>query len=381
MLPPVVVGAGVCGLTAGAVLHREGYEPTVVERAARPDATDAGVVLGTNGVRVLHHLGLAEAVADAGQPLSRARLLDADGRTLACLSFSAFEGRLYDHTPVSVNRPALLAALRGALPDDAIEYGRTCTGTAHQGGDEQVQFDDGEAMQTSLLVGADGVRSAVRGSLFPEASVRPTGWFRYQGLAAEPFEDHLRPEVWQVWGPRTRVRFAAVDADRVGWTVLVDDTLGPDDRPDQLLTGLSERCAGYPEPVRTLLARTDPDTVTVGPVLDLSRLERWHGAAIAVAGDAAHAAVPWLGYGRGLAMVDAFTIAERLRGVDSVSGALEAYQADRKPTADWFAKRSRQLLRLSTLAGAPSRAARNLLVRAAPEWTTHTVRRRLSAVD
>lgn len=379
MLPPVVVGAGVCGLTAGAVLHREGYDPTVVGRD--PRSIDAGVLVGTNGVRVLYHLGLAERVASAGQPLSRARILDANGRTVTRLPFSAFEGRLYDHTPISIGRPALLAALRSALPDGAVESDRECTGTAHQGGVEQVQFADGDSIQTSLVVGADGVRSAVRRSLFPEASVRPTGWFRYRGLASEPLEDHLRPEVWQVWGPSTRVRFAAVGPDRVGWSMLVDEKPLPDDRPAQLLTALAERCAGYPEPVRTLLARTEPGTLSVAPVVDLAPLDRWHGAAIAVAGAAAHAAVPWLGYGRGLAMVDAYTIAERLRGVDALEGALEAYQADRKPTADWFARRSRQLLRVSTLERRSLRGTRNRLLRLAPAWATHDVRRRLSAID
>lgn len=380
MLPPVVVGAGVCGLAVGAALYREGHRPQVVDRAPAPNPDETAVLVGTNGVRVLDRLGLGDAVRSAGQPLERARILEANGRTLTTLSFTSFEGRLFDHTPVAIDRRALVEALRAALPDGAIEYGRECTGTAHQSGHEQVQFADGEAVQTSLVIGADGVRSAVRRSLFPDEAVRSTGWFRYRGVATESFEDHLRPEVWQVWGPSTLVRLAAIDADRVGWTITVDDKLGPD-ASGSVLAALSERCSGYPEPVRTLLARTDPDTVAVEPVLDLAPLDRWHGANIAVAGDAAHAAVPWLGYGRGLALVDAMTIAGRLRGVDSITGALEGYQADRKPTADWFTRRARQVLRVATVASPPVRSVRNRVVGWLPERATHPTRRRLAAVE
>lgn len=184
-----------------------------------------------------------------------------------------------------------------------------------------------------------------------------------------------------MWGPATRVRFASVGRDRVGWTVLADDTLGPGDRPDDRLSALSERCDGYPEPVRTLFARTPPESVTVEPVLEMRPLDRWHGGAIVLAGDAAHASVPWLGYDIGLAMTDGYVIAERLRGANSVEGAVEAYEADRKLTVDWFRRRSRQLLAASTVESSTLRAARNLFARSVPERATHRFRRRLAAID
>lgn len=379
-LPPVIVGAGVCGLTAALALSRERHKPTVYERESGPPQPNTGILIGTNGVRVLYHLGLAETVAEAGQPIRRARILDADGRTLSRWQFAEFEGRVYDWTPVSVTRDTLLTALEGALPDGTVEYGRECTGTAHQSGEEQVQFADGDAVQSSLVIGADGVRSTVRRSLFPEASVRPTGRYAYHGVANDRFEAHLRPEVWEVWGPATRVRFASVGPDRVGWTVLADDTLGPGDRPGDRLSALSERCDVYPEPVRTLFARTPPESVAVEPVLEMRPLDRWHGGAIVLAGDAAHASVPWLGYDIGFAMTDGYAIAERLRGAKSVEGGLKAYQSDRKPTVDWFCRRSRQLLAASTVESSTLRAARNLVARSVPERTTHGVRRRLAAI-
>lgn len=109
-------------------------------------------------------------------------------------------------------------------------------------------------------------------------------------------------------------------------------------------------------------------------------LDRWHGGAIALAGDAAHASVPWLGYDIGFAMTDGYAIAERLRGAKSVEGGLKAYQSDRKPTVDWFRRRSRQLLAASTVESSTLRAARNLVARSVPERTTHDVRRRLAAI-
>lgn len=379
MLPPVVVGGGPCGLTAAAMLHRAGYDLTVYDRAPDIDQTALGVVVGTAGLRVLDHLGLAEPVADAGQPLDRARLLDANGRTLTWLDFASFEGATFGHTPVSIDRRVLLESLRTALPSGAVEYGRACTGVAHQSGQEQVQFDDGEAVATSLVVGADGLRSRVRSSMFTEQPLRPTGWYAYRGVAAESFAAHLRPTAWQVWGPATRVSFAALGPDRVGWTAVVDETVGPDGEPTRILDALTDRCVDWPEPVPTLFAHTDPDSVAVDPVADFAPLDRWHGQGIALAGDAAHAALPGLWQGVGSALADAYTLTDRLRGVDSIVGALEAYEADRKPIADWTTRRSRQLHTASTVRRPPIRSIRNAVVRLAPAWSSHRWRRRLAS--
>ncbi|MFB6295663.1 MAG: FAD-dependent oxidoreductase [Halobacteriales archaeon] len=118
----------------------------------------------------------------------------------------------------------------------------------------------------------------------------------------------------------------------------------------------------------------------VDPLVEVGPLDRWHGKGIVLAGDAAHAGLPGLWQGVGLAMADAYAVGDRLRGADSIPGALEAYETDRKPIADLAARRSRQLLRLSTLERPPGRQLRNWLVRSLPGRTTHGVRRRLAAV-
>lgn len=376
----MVVGGGPCGLTAGAMLHRAGFEPTVYDRSPGPESTAVGVVVDTAGLGVLAHLGLAETVADAGQPVERARVLDADGRTLAWLDFGAFEGETFGHTPVSVDRRDLLEALRSKLPTDAVEYGRECTGVGHQSGNEQARFDDGEAVATSMVVGADGRRSSVRTSMFPEVSLRASGWHAHRGLATERFADHLRPTAWQVWGPGTRVGFAALGPERVGWTVVIDGPVAPDGEPARVLDALRDRCLEWPEPVPTLFARTDPETVTGGGLVDIAPLDRWSGDGIVLVGDAAHPALPGLWRGVGSALGDAHVLAERLRGVDSVEGALAAYQADRKPTADWTTRRSRQLLRLATVRRPTIRRLRNEAMRVVPGSVSRRWRRRLASV-
>lgn len=375
MHPPVVVGAGTCGLAVGLALREEGYEPDIVDSAAEPDDETAWLLLGTNARHVLHDLGVGDEVLEAGLAMERFRLLDADGRTLLALSFGDLEESHYRYAPVSVDRVALRDALHDALPDDAVTYDRTCTGTAHQSGEEQVQFADGERRLSSLVVGADGVRSTVRRSLFPDARLRSTGWRRYRGVARTTFEEHLRPEVWQVWGPEVRVAFGAIDGDRVGWSAAVADGFGRTDRP---AARLSELCEGYPEPVRTLFARTDPATVVEAPVVDLAPLERWHAGGITLAGAAAHAAIPWLGLERSLGLADAAALVGGLRGADDVPTALERYETERKPDADWFVRRARQLHRIS-IADGSLRRARNGVLRTLPPRATHPIRRRLAA--
>lgn len=381
MRSPIVVGAGVCGLAAGAFLHRAGHDPTIVD-GGQGTRAERRVVIGTNGMRVLYHLGVADAISEAGQPLSRARILDPGGRTIYRLSFETFDRRLFDCVPVSVDRATLIGTLEDLLPAGAVEFGRECTGIAHQSGTEQVTFANGDIDLAPLLIGADGATSTVRSSMFPAGSPRDLGLTRYQGVATDRFEAHLRPELWQVWGPGTRVEFSAIDGSRVGWSILLAEPIEDTDGPSELLEALSERCSTYPEPVRTLLARTSPDTLTTEPVLETRPLERWHGGGSCLAGDAAHAAAPWIGVGQGLGLVDAYTIAERLRSVeDDVGEALAWYEEDRKPTAEWFQTRSRRLLRAATLTGSIRPSLRNRILRVLPERLTHRTRRRMAAID
>jgi FAD-dependent urate hydroxylase len=123
--------------------------------------------------------------------------------------------------------------------------------------------------------------------------------------------------------------FGAVDAGRF------DDPLAG------RLERFRHRFAGFGGPVPAYLAALERDEqLRVGPI-EWVELDRWHSGRVVLVGDAAHAAPPHMGEGGSMAIEDAVVLAEVLRSVDTVEGALEAYVARRRPRADWVQEQSR----------------------------------------
>ncbi|MBT4690798.1 MAG: NAD(P)-binding protein, partial [Rhodospirillaceae bacterium] len=175
----IVAGAGLGGLTLALCLARTGFTVTVLEQAAALGEVGAGVQISANGARVLYHLGLAEALeAVAFKPEQGEMRHWQSGETLSArpLGQASEEtfGFPYFHLHRADFHAVLAEALERAAPG-AVHLGAKVTGFSQSDSGVEVSTEGGGSFKGDILIGCDGIHSAVRAQLFGPDAPRFTG--------------------------------------------------------------------------------------------------------------------------------------------------------------------------------------------------------------
>ncbi|MER6830064.1 FAD-dependent monooxygenase [Streptosporangium sp. NPDC000563] len=335
-----VVGGGIGGLSAALALRAAGAEVTVYERVTEPRAARAGhgLVLWHNAVLALRALGVGPEVEKIGHELHRHRFLDARGRRIAEWSMARMAGRL--GAPVyGVGRPHLHALLADRVGEDLVT-GFRFTGFTATGDGVVVRFGEGREERADLLVGADGLRSAVRAALLPgDPPPRYAGFTAFQGVIRLPGSGMPEHTFLSTWGRGRWFVCYRLSDDHVYWDGVLGDRVAP--RLGESPLGLlAAEFDGWPDPIPGLIAATGADDVTPVHVFDRPPLRRWSHGRVTLLGDAAHPMTFNLGQGAGQAIEDALVLGEELAGGD-VPAALAAYEARRVERTARMVRRSR----------------------------------------
>lgn len=334
-----IVGGGIGGLTAAIAFARRGARVTVIERAPALREVGAGLQLSPNGAVVLGALGLLPEVEGAGEA-SRAVTLRS-GRT------GRHVARVPLHAPAGMpaHRPLHRADLIAILARAAREAGATLRlGLAAHGvrdlpqdahGRPVLALEGGGLVAPELLVGADGIRSFLRGALGEATEPRFTGQVAWRavvpGAGAEPAAGggegpaiHLFPGRHVVAYPLrggALVNVVAV-AERTEWAQ--EGWFHPDD-PARLRAAFADAAPG----LAAILSRVDE--CALWGLFRHPPAVRFGAGRIALLGDAAHPTLPFLGQGANLAIEDAWALAEETDAALPLAIALERYTARRRP--------------------------------------------------
>jgi 2-polyprenyl-6-methoxyphenol hydroxylase-like FAD-dependent oxidoreductase len=365
MTRPLIIGGGIGGLAAAVALRRRGFEATVFEAAPELRPVGKGIWVPTNAMQVLHRLGLAEAVLNAGWPLERIQLRTVGGGLLLDADLHKVEAK-YGHTTVSIHRAALVRVLADALPPGALRLGKQCTGIEADGAGVAARFADGSQARGDLVVAADGIRSAVREQVFPGVPLRYSGVTCYRGIADMELPADLARVCWEVWGGAARFGFSAVGPRQVYWFAPVT---APADSPlpsgEALTSLLAGQYTGFPTPIPDILRHTPAEEIIRTDLYDFAPISRWWSGRVVLLGDAAHAMTPNLGQGGAQAVEDAYVLADRLAGCATVEEALREYERLRLPKVRWVVNTAWRFGRLAHLRGRWSQRLRDLVLR----WT------------
>jgi 2-polyprenyl-6-methoxyphenol hydroxylase-like FAD-dependent oxidoreductase len=234
------------------------------------------------------------------------------------------------------------AARRGIV----TEYGKRLTGLSQEsgqgGGQVTARFADGTTASGDILVGADGIHSAVRTAIDPAAPVpRYTGLVSFGGFAPNP---GLPPEpgLWKMaFGRRAFFGWFVPDSAQAWWFVSMPsaEPLTRDQIVSEGLKAWSKKLAALFDgeegvPAARIIAAQGEDLIVVGAEYDLPRVPVWHKDRVIIIGDAAHAASTSSGQGAAMALEDAVALGRCVRDAVGPAEAFTAFERLRRERVD-----------------------------------------------
>lgn len=329
----LIVGGGIGGLVGAVALRQRGIDVEIVEVNPKWDVYGVGIITLANSLRALKAVGLADKVLAAGLGMDRLQFLDSAGNLVHEVPQPRLAGPDYPAT-CALTRPKLHAILQEAAKDAGVpvRLGVTVAQIEQSKDAVEVAFTDGTSGRYDLVVGADGLRSTVRGLVFgQEYQPRFTGQMIWRCNVPRP------PEVqcFQI--------FQGKSGNKAGFVPLGPDLmyifLTEKPRPgaetkipeEQLAEALRERLMEFDGPVAAVRDAhlTDPSKVVYRPFESILLPPPWHRGRVVLIGDAAHAMSAHVAQGAAMAIEDAVVLADELATKASVADALEGYMARR----------------------------------------------------
>lgn len=342
----VIVGAGIGGLTLALSLHCNGLARniTILEAAPSIAPLGVGVNLPPHATRELCELGLSDELASVGVETSQFMYFDSEGAELWSEARGLSAG--YKWPQYSIHRGKLQNILYEAVLDrlgpDAVRTGSRVEGVTAGAATPRVTWRDADGLQTmtaDLVVGADGVKSAVRDSLSERpAELAWNGWVMFRGTTrAQPFLDGRTMVLVSSDG----MRVVAYPIEKPGldgkmtlnWILSRrqdDHTL---DRGNWSRKSDLNALVGFVEGWNFDWLDIE-DMVRSGseayeyPMVDFDPLPRWNYGRATLLGDAAHAMYPFGSNGASQAILDARYLAREL-ATREIDEALAEYEATR----------------------------------------------------
>jgi salicylate hydroxylase len=252
------------------------------------------------------------------------------------LPFGNFEQR-YGAKYYVVHRSDLHRLLADAVPQANIQLGRRCTRVESRNGTVGLSFENGTGAEADVVVGCDGIRSAVRACVFGGEGPHYAGTMCWRALApsdALPKDYHDRHvNQWSGEGgfvvtyyirQGKFINFVAV-RQQPGWT----------EQSWSVPSSVDEMLAAFPnvgEKLRTMMAAAT--SCSKWGQFTGEHAPRWTKDRVTLLGDSAHAMLATFGQGANMAFEDAYVLAQWLKASDDdADAALAGYEAARKPRA------------------------------------------------
>ena len=334
----LIAGAGIGGLTAASCLMKAGYDVEVYEQAPELSEIGAGIQLSANAMHVLNDLGLGKAIAELSvRPGAYVFRLHDTGEIIGQFPLADEHERLNGAPYNQLHRADLhdlLAAKARDFNKDVVRLNRRVAGFGESDAGVELFFADGSRARGDLLIGADGVKSAVRAQIAGADHATYTGDAAWRlTLPTDQLPSNFMGEVMSVWmGPgRHVVCYYLRGGALLNFVGLVET----EDISEESWTAkfpwerLKADFAGWHENIQSVIDRADKDSCFRWSLYYRPPIATWSTRRATLLGDAVHATLPYLAQGAAMAIEDAAVLTRALQSTNVVTDALQLYERNR----------------------------------------------------
>ncbi len=362
-----IIGAGIGGLSTAIAMRKRDIRVRVFEAAHRLCPVGAGILVPPNAMAVLERYGLAEAVMSAGTCIESLAVFDSRENTISETP-GYFSKNGAEHPTVAIHRGSLQEVLLSALPSDDVLTGKRCFKVEARRERSEAFFDDGTSVTGTFLVGADGLHSQVRRSIFPQGRLRYSGQACRRGVSKIVLPPAYRTRLSELWGAGLRFGFVPVSDSQVYWYATSVSEAGEVDRRPTAKEELLTAYADFSGPVSDIIAQTKSTEIIRDDIHDLFPMNSWFSESTVLIGDAAHASTPNLGQGGAQAIEDSWVLAGKLASGNSARDAFARFQAVRFPRVERIVKASWRVGQVTNLTNKAVCRLRDITFRCLPSF-------------
>lgn len=344
------------------MLSRAGFSVDIFEQAEVLGEVGAGLQLSANAMHVLDAMGLREKITRVVfEPENAVTRHYLTGKAELTMPLRGAHKSRYGQPYYHIHRADLHELLLRAVNAEGvtIHLGRRVSGVFQS--DDKLRLHCGDdCFEGDALIGADGLKSAVRTALFGEDTPRFTGQVAWRGLVpAGAVPAGMIPPDANAWlGPgRHFVSYYVRGGEMINFVAVEEREAWADEdwQCKGAINDVRAAFSGWDPRIETLLGACE--TCHLWGLFDRNPLPRWIKGRATLLGDACHPMLPFMAQGAAMAIEDAFILAKKLSEHD-VSSSLMAYEAARKPRTSLLQKISRDNAKLFHLRSPAARAIR-----------------------
>jgi 6-hydroxynicotinate 3-monooxygenase len=325
-----VIGAGLGGMTVAGLLQRQGFAITVYEQASAFSRIGAGIILSANAMKVLRRLEIEQAVVDTGIKATSyvSRAWDT-GEVQYEIEFDAASEVRHGGAYANIHRGDLHHIMGTSLAEGTIAFNHRLIALDETGDAIRLTFDNGTTVDADVVIGGDGVNSRVRAHLLGPEPPRFIGAVAHRAIfPAQALRGLTIPDCTKWWGPDRHllVYYLTSRRDEVYVIGVVPHDTWESDAASVPGTreALQESFASFHSDLRNVLEVTRD--VSVWPIYDRERDDRWSQGRIVLLGDACHPVRPFMAAGGAMAIEDAAVLSRCLAQFDTPAEAFHCYE-------------------------------------------------------
>lgn len=356
-----IIGAGIGGITTAIALEQKGIKTRMFEQAEQIKPVGAGIILANNAMQVYEKLGLRKEIEKNGNPISSMNITKPNLNPLSKIDLTYFEQK-HKTKNIAIHRGTLQQILIDKLKSTEINLNHKLTSIVENTNGYFLKFQNGEQIQSSTVLGADGLNSIVRQNIFPNNSIRNANQICWRGITECELPIKFRNELNEAWGKAERFGFVQIAENKIYWYALKSFKKNANEFS---INNIEQYFGDYNSVIKDIIKSTKKEHINTAEISDLKPTSIWFKENVCLIGDSAHATTPNMGQGACQAIEDAFVLSEYLNKY-GITKAFSEYQKLRLPKAHQVVKTSWLVGKMAHLKNPILIGLRNQMLRLTP---------------